>query len=395
MIKPNSPSALRRPTPVSVSVSVSVSVTMTTMTAMAICGASIGIPASAQAAPERIVTAAERGTYIQIGRDLARLVAQPAGITLEAVPSKGSTENVRRLRQEPGVRLALVQSDVVQAFMDEARNGNNDALQMIKPLRVVMPLYDEEIHFVTRADSPLASIHEMRDKRINVGPVGSGTALTATTLYRQMFGTAIAERNASYMSNEDALRQLVTDSSIDVVVIVTGQPAKIFADMRPEARQFIKLLRLDTQAAPSQAAMATYAATSIRASSYPNWLSEDVPALTTKAMLVTYDYQSSVVQNTLTRFARSLCTNFERLKADGHAKWQEVSLDLPPLGRNWNYYAPTERELVACNAGRRQAARASGAALPGGAGCSQAQNVLGLCRPTRAQSKLGQASAED
>jgi uncharacterized protein len=365
------------------------------ITAIAIAIAAIGSVGSARAAPERIVTAGERGTYIEIGRDLARLVAQPAGIALEAVPSKGSTENVRRLRLEPGVRLALVQSDVVQAFLDEARNGNSDALQMIKPLRVVMPLYDEEIYFVTRADSPLNSIHEIRDKRINIGPVGSGTALTATTLYRQMFGTAIAERNASTLSNEDALLQLATESSIDVAVIVTGQPAKIFADMRPEARQLWKLLRLDAQAAPSQAAMGTYAATTIRASSYPNWLGEDVPALTTKAMLVTYDYQSSAVQNTLTRFARSLCTNFERLKADGHAKWQEVSLELPPLGRNWSYYAPTERELVACNATRQQAARAGGAALPGGAGCSQAQSVLGLCRPARPQAKSGQAGAED
>ena len=365
------------------------------MPAIALAIAGIGSIGTAEAAPERIVTAAERGTYIQIGRDLARLVAQPAGIALEAVPSKGSSENVRRLRLEPGVRLALVQSDVVQAFMDEARSGNSDALQMIKPLRVVMPLYDEEIYFVTRADSPLTAVHEIRDKRINIGPVGSGTALTATTLYRQMFGTAIDERNASTLSNEDALLQLATDSSIDVAVIVTGQPAKIFSDMRPEARQFIKLLRLDAQAAPSQGAMGTYAATNIRASSYPNWLSEDVPALTTKAMLVTYDYQSSAVQNTLTRFARSLCTNFERLKADGHAKWQEVSLDLPPLGRNWSYYAPTERELVACNAGRQRAARASGAPLPGGAGCSQAQSVLGLCRPARPQAKSGQAGAED
>jgi uncharacterized protein len=376
MIKPKWPAAL----PVS---------------AITIAITAIGSVGTARAAPERIVTAAERGTYIQIGRDLARLVAQPAGIALEAVPSKGSTENVRRLRLEPGVRLALVQSDVVQAFLDEARNGNSDALQMIKPLRVVMPLYDEEIYFVTRADSPLNSIHEIRDKRINIGPVGSGTALTATTLYRQMFGTAIAERNASTLSNEDALLQLATASSIDVAVIVTGQPAKIFADMRPEARQLWKLLRLDAQAAPSQAAMGTYAATTIRASSYPNWLGEDVPALTTKAMLVTYDYQSSAVQNTLTRFARSLCTNFERLKADGHAKWQEVSLELPPLGRNWSYYAPTERELVACNATRQQAARAGGAALPGGAGCSQAQSVLGLCRPARPQAKSGQAGAED
>ena len=66
--------------------------------------------------PFKIVTASERGTYIQIGRDIARLVAPDAGIELEVLPSAGSAENVRRLRHEPGVKFALVQSDVYQAF---------------------------------------------------------------------------------------------------------------------------------------------------------------------------------------------------------------------------------------------------------------------------------------
>ena len=37
----------------------------------------------------KIVTASERGTYIQIGRDLAKWVADPAGVDLEVLPSKG------------------------------------------------------------------------------------------------------------------------------------------------------------------------------------------------------------------------------------------------------------------------------------------------------------------
>src|SRR5439155_27278454 len=51
----------------------------------------------------KIVTASERGTYIQVGRDLARFVAPQADISLEVLPSAGSAENVRRLRFEPGV----------------------------------------------------------------------------------------------------------------------------------------------------------------------------------------------------------------------------------------------------------------------------------------------------
>jgi TRAP-type uncharacterized transport system substrate-binding protein len=51
----------------------------------------------------KIVTASERGTYIQIGRDLAKFIAPEANIALEVLPSAGSAENVRRLRYEPGV----------------------------------------------------------------------------------------------------------------------------------------------------------------------------------------------------------------------------------------------------------------------------------------------------
>ncbi|WP_321918124.1 TAXI family TRAP transporter solute-binding subunit, partial [Paraburkholderia sp. J11-2] len=98
----------------------------------------------------KIVTGPERGTYIQIGQDLSKWVAPPAGIDLEVIPSKGSAENVQRMRFEPGVKLALVQSDVYQAYVDMANSGNEEAGTLIRPLRLIMPLYDEEIYFVVR-----------------------------------------------------------------------------------------------------------------------------------------------------------------------------------------------------------------------------------------------------
>src|SRR6186997_3572848 len=134
--------------------------------------------AAAPPIPYKIVTASERGTYIQIGRDLAKFVAPAANVELEVLPSAGSAENVQRLRFEPGVKFALVQSDVYQAFLDFAAGGNAEAGDMIRPLRVIMPLYNEEIYFIVRADSDLNYVHEIRDARINAGELGSGTALT-------------------------------------------------------------------------------------------------------------------------------------------------------------------------------------------------------------------------
>lgn len=321
----------------------------------------------------KIVTASPRGTYIQIGRDLATYVASPAGIDLEAVPSAGSAENVRRLRYEPGVKFAIIQSDVYQAFLDQAAGGNAEAGALIRPLRVILPLYNEEIYFVVRADSNLNYVHEIRDARINAGELGSGTALTTSTLFRIMFGTTIPEAQASFLSNEDALVKLITDRSIDVVAVIGGQPTKLLVDMKPEVRRYIKLLKFDPTQRASEAALQTYFPATVRASSYPNLLTEDVPGLAVKAFLVTYDYSLKQTQDMLGRFARSLCHNFAALQDKGHPKWRDVELALPNLGRGWSYYAPTAKELRACMA-ERTAARA-----PRARQCSQQERVLGLC----------------
>ncbi|MFS0753413.1 TAXI family TRAP transporter solute-binding subunit [Noviherbaspirillum sp. 1P10PC] len=342
------------------------------------------LPAVAQAKAEfKIVTASERGTYIQIGRDLAKYIAEPADISLEVLPSKGSADNVARLRDEPGVKFALVQSDVYQAFLDQAASGNRSAGRIIRPLRVVMPLYNEEIYFVARADSPLNYIHEIKDKKLSIGPVGSGTALSATTLYRLMFNQPLPEANATYVSNEEALIKLTTDKSVDVAVIVAGQPAKLFADMKPEARQFIKLLKLDDKAAETRRAVETYYPAAIRPSSYPNWITEEVPTLTVKAFLVTYDYNLQHTTRYLNAFAESLCQNFDQLQAQGHAKWKEVKLELPALGKGWSYYPPMERTMRNCIAQRTAQTGSRPVAAPGAAtparACTQQEKVLGLC----------------
>ena len=324
----------------------------------------------------KIVTASERGTYIQIGRDVAKFVAPSARIDLEVLPSAGSGENVRRLRNEPGVKFAMVQSDVYQAFLDMDMAGNAEAGALIRPLRVIMPLYNEEIYFIARADSTLEFVHELKDVKINVGPLLSGTAMSATTLYRQMFNAPIADANASFLSNEEALVKLTGDKTIDVVVVVAGQPAKLLADMKPEARQLIKLLKFDASRPESGVALKTYFPATVRAASYPNLLTEDLPGIAVKAYLVTYDYALGATVSQLREFARSLCRNFAVLQQTGHPKWREVDLSLPALGSGWRYYAPMERELRNCSA---IAKRGAGP----GRSCGQQERVLGLCTSTQ------------
>ena len=317
----------------------------------------------------KIVTASERGTYIQIGRDLAKFVAPKAQIDLEALPSAGSAENIHRLRYEDGVKLALVQSDVYQAFINQSNAGDGNAAAIIKPLRVIMPLYNEELYFIVRADSPLNFVHEIRDSKLNVGPLRSGTAMSATTLYRLMFERPASDDRLSFLSNEDALVKLVSDKSLDVVIAVAGQPAKLLTEMKPEARSLIKLLKIDPNHPATKAALRTYFASSVRTSSYPNLLTEDVPGFAVKAFLVTYDYSLASTLSNLSRFAKSMCQNFEALQTQGHPKWKEVELAMPEVGKGWIYSPPTAREFKRCAAQAKPKPKA----------CSTEQKILGLC----------------
>jgi len=313
----------------------------------------LGVPglvteASAQSSDFKIVTGPERGTYIQIGADLAKMVAEPIGMNLDVLASKGSAENVQRMRFEPGVKFALVQSDVYQAYLDmAAKDHNPDAGKIILPLRLIMPLYNEEIYFVVRSDSPLNTINEIKGKNISVGLIGSGTTLSANTVYKLMFNEPIADENTQHYSNEDALARLIV-RKVDVAIIVVGQPAKLFQDMNPDLLSQIKLLKLDPSAPETARAEQTYFPATIRTTSYPNWIKEDSPTLTTKAFLVTYDYNLRGTVGEMTQFADSLCAHFDELQANGHPKWKQVKMELPPLGRGWKYYPPTEKVLREC-----------------------------------------------
>ena len=176
-------------------------------------------------------------------------------------------------------------------------------------------------------------------------------------------------RRRACLSNEDALLKLITDKSVDVVAIVAGQPAKLFTDMKPEVRQFIKMLKFDGNQPAGKAALKTYFPATVRANSYPNLLTEDVPGLAVKAYLVTYDYNLQDTRANMSKFARSLCQNFATLQASGHPKWKEVELAMPDPGAGWTYYPQTAQELRQCIAGKPKPR----------AKCTLENTVLGLC----------------
>jgi TRAP-type uncharacterized transport system substrate-binding protein len=318
----------------------------------------------------KISTGPEQSIQPQIARDIARYVGQAAGMDIEVVPSLGPAESLQRLLDVPGMKLALLQSDAAHAYADAARRGNADATRLLAPVRVIAPLYRENIYFIARSDSPLGAVHDIRDARINIGPIKSGSALTATTLYRLLFDAPIPDDRVSFLDHEDALVKLITDQTVDVVIMVAEQPARLLASMKPEARRFIKLLKFDASHAASASVLGVYDSVPVRASSYPNVLAEDIPALATTLYLVTYGPRRDEDDARLARFAKAWCKQLPRMQTEGHSQWRELALAPAELKPGWHYAKTAFAELARC--------AGSTAPVPADT-CSQQERVLGLC----------------
>lgn len=132
-------------------------------------GAALFAPvlARAQSVKVRLGTATAGGGFPVYGAAFVEAVrrADP-DLEIEAINTKGSTENVPRL--EAGtLDIALVQGEVVHESLQGIGRAPAD-------LRVLTAMYPTAGLFVVRADSPYRTIADLRGKPVAWGAQGSG-----------------------------------------------------------------------------------------------------------------------------------------------------------------------------------------------------------------------------
>lgn len=282
------------------------------------------VPASA--ADMGIVTGSEKGTYYQFGLNLQRLM-KSNGINLTVSPSKGSVENVFAVYQRPATQLGIVQSDVL-AFV--ARVETDPVLQRIaKKIKMVFPLYNEEIHILGRN---VPSFDDLAGKRVAIGREGSGTYLTA----RLMFKVAEVEPKQMLLIDTDQALAELKAGRIDAMFYVAGAPVKLFTEGVAEA-DGLALVPVTNKSITE-----FYPNVELPARSYP-WQAQAVPTVAVKSVLVSFDFRRLDCDN-VGRFAQILSTNMGWLSDNGHPKWKAVKLDYPLKG--WEQYDCVRKYLA-------------------------------------------------
>ena len=136
------------------------------MLVIAFAAALAGGPANAADPFEKnIMTGGPKGTYIQIGRNIAAL-GEACGLKLNVVESAGSLENFIGVRQRRNTQFGIVQSDVLE-YLKTYEANDPEIQEAVRGVRIMFPLYNEEVHLVARKE--IASADDLAGKKVVIG----------------------------------------------------------------------------------------------------------------------------------------------------------------------------------------------------------------------------------
>ena len=259
-----------------------------------------------------IATGRETGTYYRFGEDMKRIAATE-NVDLRVYPSKGSVQNLVALYERNNLHLAISQVDVL-FFME--RLGNTDEKKLVSAIRVVLPLYTEEVHLVARKG--IGRFSDLTGKHVAVGEEGSGTAITAQTLFAL---TNVEPAQMAWLEADQAVEALL-NGKIDAVIIVAGSPMKLL-QQKLLADADIGLISLEEEAfqelygPPVRIPAGTY-----------EWQDSEVRTLGIMSLLVTLNLAAdSKACEEIRRLSGVVTRDIAWLISNGHEKWAQVNFD--------------------------------------------------------------------
>lgn len=207
-------------------------------------GGSLAAGASAARAQEtlffRIGTGDASGTYFQIGELIAGAISNAPGsrgceqggscgvpgLLAAAQSSEGSVANVLAIA-DGAVESAFAQADIAYwAFTGDLMFGDRGR---IDTLRAIAKIFTENVHIVARAGARIATVSDLRGRRVSLNEEGSGTLVDARHILTA-FGITEADIEPSYLGVEQSIDALAA-GTIDAFFHIAGYPTATIVEL--------------------------------------------------------------------------------------------------------------------------------------------------------------------
>lgn len=285
--------------------------------------AAAGLVAGGAWAQQRIffgvATGGTGGTYYPLGGMLAQLISNKASVDGKKISATaeaaGASVGNAKLLGTKDIESAFVAADI----LDAAYNGKAQfANAPLKNLRALGALYPETVQLITRADSGINSVKDLKGKSISSGAPGSGQYQLVTDLLK-VYGMArsdVREDSSSFTQAVDKIK----DGNLHATLITGGVPVAAVTDFAQS--HALKIIPL---AGPEVAALLKeqpyYTQVQLPANSYKGQTAA-VPTLAVMAIWATHD---GVPENLAYEVTKALYDNIA-IMGQVHVQGQNISL---------------------------------------------------------------------
>ena len=274
-----------------------------------------------------IISGGVNGTYIRIASDLAAVLDKGGQLRILPIIGKGSVQNITDLLYLRGIDIGIVQSDVLSFIRKENLHPN-----IAQRIRYITKLYNEEVHILAGKD--IGQLSDLAGKKVNVDVAGSGTAMTASTLFDAL-GLKIETTNF----DQALALEKVKNGEIAAMVYVAGKPTDLFRKIEAGANLHFVPVPLTADL------LQTYLPSSLTHADYPG-LIPDGQSIRHRCGRrgdggVQLGSRAVSDTNASAAFVDAFFDGFgEFLKPPRHPKWQEVNLaaELP----GWTRFQPAQ-----------------------------------------------------
>jgi hypothetical protein len=182
-------------------------------------------------------TASPGGVYYIYGDELAKILTEKLGLTVNPLPTQGSIQNVKLLDSGAEQLGLITMSTGLEGWNG---TGNWTDGKKFRNIRALFPMYDNPFQAVVLRRSGITTFAQLDNKRIGVGPrAGNGG-----TYVPGIFKIVGISGELSYGSYDDMATELL-DGHIDALLTLLGAPVP--AIQHVDAKEPVTFLSLSPE----------------------------------------------------------------------------------------------------------------------------------------------------